>query len=45
MIHAEKTYFCYMVSKKSGNKIAIQMDFRKEIKITLGAEVISKPYH
>lgn len=42
MIHIEKTYFCYIISKKIGNKTSIQMNFRGEIKIASGAEVITK---
>lgn len=42
MIHTEKTYFCCMASKKIGNMKPIQMDFRREIKIASGAEVITK---
>lgn len=37
-----ETYFCCIVSKEIGNKTAIQMDFRREIKIASGAEVITK---
>lgn len=42
MIHTEKTYFCYIVSKKIRNEASIQMNFRREIKIASGAEVITK---
>lgn len=42
MIHTENTYFFYVVSKKTGNKTSIQMNFRREIKIASGAEVITK---